>query len=260
MGRRSLLKTPENRSLTVIAQDRKPAITPTYKPANVSERTSAGFFQQGPRVSDIPSAGVRRRGFKGHWLCRRLTFPKAHFHSNAGPRKGQPGDADSGCIRLSRKGASPGRRNQRGLTLVELIVAFTIMLILTTMAVPMARSRVRRERERDLRYALREIRNAIDKYKDMADSGQLPMQKLGGEGYPESLDVLVEGVKVTGQVEKKIRFLRRVPVDPFTNSKDWGKRSTQDDPKSNSWGGQNVFDVYTKTTEKAADGTPYSEW
>src|SRR4051794_22645392 len=169
MGRRSLLKTPENRSRTVIAQDRKPATTPTYKSANASGRTSAGFFQQGPRVSGIPPAGIRKRGFKGPWLCRRLTSAMAHFHSVAGSLsgKGQPGDADSGCIRLSRHGASPRRRNQRGLTLVELIVAFTIMLILTTMAVPMARSRVRRERERDLRYALREIRNAIDKYKDM---------------------------------------------------------------------------------------------
>jgi general secretion pathway protein G len=262
MGRRSLLKTPENRSLTVTAQDRKPAITPTYTTANSSERTSAGFFQQAPGVSRNPLTGMRQRGFKSPWLCGSSTSARARFQSIARSRSrnGQAGDADSRCTRLSRNGVSPRRRNQRGLTLVELIVAFTIMLILTTMAVPMARSRVRRERERELRYALREIRNAIDKYKDMADSGQLPMQKLGGEGYPESLEVLVEGVKVTGQVEKKIRFLRRVPVDPFTNSKDWGKRSTQDDPKSNSWGGQNVFDVYTKTTEKAADGTPYSEW
>jgi general secretion pathway protein G len=152
------------------------------------------------------------------------------------------------------------RHNQRGLSLVELIVAFTILLILTSMAVPMARSKVRGERERELRWALREIHNAIDKYKDMADTGQLGPQKLGSEGYPESLEILVEGVKKAGQVDTKVRFLRRIPKDPMTNSTDWGKRSMQDDPKSNGGGGQNVFSVYTKSTEKAADGTPYSEW
>jgi len=152
------------------------------------------------------------------------------------------------------------RRNQRGLTLVELIVAFTIMLILTTMAVPLARSRVRTERERELRIAEREIRTAIDKYKDYADAGYLGQQKLDSDNYPEKLEVLVEGVKLQGQVDKKIRFLRRIPKDPFTNSTDWGMRSTRDDPTSNSWGGQNVFDVYTKTTEKAPDGTNYSDW
>jgi general secretion pathway protein G len=152
------------------------------------------------------------------------------------------------------------RKNQRGLTLVELIVAFTIMLLLTSMAVPLARSKVRRERERELRYALREIHVAIDKYKDYADQNLIPPGKLGSENYPESLEVLVEGVKLNGQADKKIRFLRRIPKDPFLNSTDWGMRSTQDDPKSNSWGGQNVFSVYTKTMEKAPDGTPYSEW
>ena len=148
----------------------------------------------------------------------------------------------------------------RGLTLIELIVAFTIMFVLTTMAVPLARSKVRRERERDLRYALVEIRHAIDKYKDASDQGLLGPTKLGSEGYPESLEVLVEGVKQAGQVNKKIRFLRRIPKDPMTNSTDWGKRSMQDDPKSSGGGGQNVFDVFTKSTEKAADGTAYSEW
>ncbi len=153
------------------------------------------------------------------------------------------------------------RRNRRsGLTLVELIVAFTIMLLLTTMAVPLARSKVRRDKERELRAALREMRTAIDKYKDLADAGQLGQMKLGTEGYPENLEMLVEGVKMSGQVDKKIRFLRRIPRDPFTNSNDWGKRSVQDDPKSNSWGGQNVFDVFSKTNDKAPDGTAYSEW
>ena len=144
--------------------------------------------------------------------------------------------------------------------MIELIVAFTILLILTSMAVPLARARVRGERERELHRVLVEIRNAIDKYKDMADQGMLGPGKIGQEGYPESLEILVEGVKMAGQVDKKQRFLRRIPKDPMTNSTDWGKRSMQDDPKSNGGGGQNVFSVYTKSTEKAADGTPYSEW
>jgi general secretion pathway protein G len=152
------------------------------------------------------------------------------------------------------------RASERGMTLVELIVSFTILALLTTMAVPVARYKVRRDRERELRYALREMRTAIDKYKDQADLGQLGPQELESDGYPKSLDVLVEGVKKAGTVDQKIRFLRRVPKDPFTNSSEWGLRSTRDDPKSTSWGGQNVFDVYTKSMEKAADGTPYSDW
>jgi general secretion pathway protein G len=152
------------------------------------------------------------------------------------------------------------RRNQRGLTLIELIVAFTILLILTSMSVPLARTKVRAERERDLRRALIEMRGAIDKYKDAADQGMLGQQKVDAYGYPDTLDILVEGVKITGQVDKKMRFLRRIPKDPMTNSTDWGKRSMQDDPDASSWGGQNVFDVFTKSTDKAADGTPYSTW
>ena len=131
--------------------------------------------------------------------------------------------------------------NRRGMTLVELIVAFTILALLTTMAVPLARYKVRRDRERELRYALREMRTAIDKYKDLADQLQLGTLSVDSDGYPESLEALVNGVKLTGTY-------------------DWGKRSTRDDPKSTSWGGQNIFDVYTKSIEKASDGTAYSEW
>jgi general secretion pathway protein G len=152
------------------------------------------------------------------------------------------------------------RERQRGLTLIELIVAFTILALLATMAVPLARYKVRRTKERDLQHALDEIRRAIDKYKDAADANKLGPQKMDTDGYPESLEQLVEGVKLSGQVDKKIKFLRRIPKDPMTNSTDWGKRSMQDDPKAQAWGGQNIFDVYTKSTEKARDGTPYSEW
>lgn len=152
------------------------------------------------------------------------------------------------------------RSSQRGLTLIELIVAFTILMMLTGMAVPMARYKVRREREKELRWALREIRASIDKYKDDSDAGKLGPVKLGTEGYPETVQVLVDGVKLAGEVEKKKKYLRRIPRDPFTGSAEWGLRSMQDDPKSQSWGGQHVFDVYSKTMEKAPDGTPYSEW
>lgn len=153
------------------------------------------------------------------------------------------------------------RRGQRGLTLVELIVAFTILILLSALAMPLARYKVRRERERELRYSLRELRTAIDKYKDACDQGKLGPPKLGTDCYPETLEVLVEGVKLGQDAEgKKMRFLRRIPRDPFSNSTEWGLRGTQDDPKSMAWGGTNVFDVYTKTMERAPDGTSYSDW
>jgi general secretion pathway protein G len=153
------------------------------------------------------------------------------------------------------------RRNQRGLTLIELIVAFTIMLILSSMAVPLARARVQAERRRELLSALREMRNAIDRYKDNCDLGYFGPPKSGSNCYPESLTVLVEGVKLAQSADGKImKFLRRIPRDPFTNKYEWGLRSDQDDPKSTGWGGQNVFDVYTKSTDKDGDGTPYADW
>jgi general secretion pathway protein G len=150
------------------------------------------------------------------------------------------------------------------MTLVELIVAFTILLTLTSMAVPLARSRVRRMQERQLREALKEMRTAIDKYKDMADALKLSALDVGGPdtfNYPKTLDSLVEGVKGTGAAaDVKVKFLRRIPLDPMTNSRDWGLHSMQDDPKSGGWGGQNVFDVYSKSTGRAADGTSYADW
>jgi general secretion pathway protein G len=152
------------------------------------------------------------------------------------------------------------KRGERGLTLVELIVAFTILSMLTTMAVPLARYRVQRDKERELRYALREIHNAIDAYKDAALAGKI-QTKLGTEGYPETLQQLVEGVNLSQSADsKKIKFLRRIPKDPMTGKYEWGLHSMQDDPGSQSWGGQNVFDVYTKSTDTAKDGTKYSDW
>jgi general secretion pathway protein G len=144
--------------------------------------------------------------------------------------------------------------------MVELIVSFTIMALLTSMSVPLAAYKVKRDKERELRYALREIRKAIDDYKDASTAGKIEV-KLGTEGYPESLEILVKGVKMSQSADgKMIKFLRRIPLDPMTGTFDWGMRSMQDDPKSQSWGGQNVFDVYTKSTERSRDGTPYSEW
>jgi len=150
-------------------------------------------------------------------------------------------------------------RAWRGFTLIELIITVFIVSILVGVAVPLARNSIQRQREVALREALREMRTALDKYQDASAKGFIPT-KIDTEGYPETLKVLVEGVDVNGTVGKKMKFLRRIPLDPMTNSAEWGLRSYQDDPKSNSWGGQNVFDVYTKSQGTALDGTKYKDW
>ncbi|HMJ22321.1 MAG TPA: type II secretion system protein [Terriglobales bacterium] len=144
----------------------------------------------------------------------------------------------------------------RGFTLIELIVATAILVILTGLAVPMARVAIKREKERELRNDLWQLRDAIDRYKDAADRGAFTI-KVGSEGYPPDMETLVKGVDVGG---KKVRFLRSIPTDPMTNSTDWGMRSMQDDPSSDSWGGQNVFDVFTKARGTGLDGTEYKDW
>lgn len=149
--------------------------------------------------------------------------------------------------------------SQAGMTLLELIVACGILMILSTAAAPMARMSIQRQRETRLRESLREIRIAIDRFKDAADKNQLQV-KAGTEGYPPDLQTLVDGVQLAGAPDRHVRFLRRIPVDPMTGRADWGMRSVQDDPDTMSWGGQDVFDVYSRSTASAMDGTRYSDW
>jgi general secretion pathway protein G len=145
---------------------------------------------------------------------------------------------------------------ERGLTLIELIVTVAILAILATAAVPIARFKVKREKERELRRDLWEMRDAIDHYKDAADRGAF-QTKVDSQNYPPDLETLVNGVDVQS---KKVKFLRRIPVDPMTGSADWGLRSMKDDPTSDSFSGDSVFDVHSKSPGTALDGTKYSDW
>jgi general secretion pathway protein G len=145
---------------------------------------------------------------------------------------------------------------ESGLTLVELIICVAIVAILASAAIPIARFQVKREKERELRRDLWEMRDAIDRYKDAADKGAMQI-KADSLGYPPDLETLVNGVDIQ---DKKVKFLRRIPVDPMTGTAEWGLRSNQDDADSDSFGGQNVFDVHTKSTGTALDGTKYSTW
>lgn len=151
--------------------------------------------------------------------------------------------------------------SQSGMTLLELIIACSILLILASAALPVARFTIVRQREYELRYDLRQMRDAIDRYKTYADQNKIRVE-IGSEGYPPDLDTLVKGVALggTGATGKNIRFLRRIPVDPMTGQAEWGLRAVQDDPDSDSWGGKNVFDVYSKSTGTALDGTKYKDW
>lgn len=160
------------------------------------------------------------------------------------------------CKLQIKKGARAVGR-ERGVTLLEMIIVISILLILMGAAVPVVRVSVKREKETELRRDLWEMRSAIDRYHDAANKNLFQI-KLGTEGYPPDLDTLVNGVEIAGG--KKLRFLRRIPVDPMTGNTDWGERSMQDDPQSDSWGGQNVFDVYTKSDGTGLDGTKYKEW
>jgi len=159
-------------------------------------------------------------------------------------------------MRLKALQCGRSARPDRGFTLLELIIATAILVVLSTMAVPLARLTIQREKERQLRFDLWEMRDAIDRYKDAADRQAFQI-KVDSQGYPPDLETLVKGVDVGG---KKVRFLRQIPVDPMTGTTEWGLRSMQDDPDSDSWGGQSVFDVHTKSDGTGLDGTKYKDW
>src|SRR5437899_12871389 len=159
-----------------------------------------------------------------------------------------------------------GRRIQRrrfsadaGMTLLELIIACAILMILSSAALPIAKYSIIRQREAELRRDLREMRDAIDRYKEAADRNQIRVE-VGSEGYPPDLQTLVKGVQLGTNGDRRIQFLRKIPTDPITGRDEWGLRAVQDDPDSTSWGGKNVFDVYSKSTATAMDGTKYSDW
>ena len=154
-------------------------------------------------------------------------------------------------------------RNQRGYSFIELVVVTAVLMILASITVPLAQVASQRQREAELRRALREMRTAIDRFKDAADQGVVAPTELqpGNENYPADLDILVEGVtRANDATGIPLKFLRRVPIDPMTNGTDWGLRAYQDKPDSRSWGGQSVFDVYTKSDGEALDGTKYRDW
>ena len=155
------------------------------------------------------------------------------------------------------------RSAERGYTFVELLIVVTILLILASAVLPLAQVTSQRTREAELRRNLREVRTAIDRFKDAVDTGQIPTTELrpDNEGYPPDLDKLVEGVAAANDASgRKLKYLRRIPIDPMTNSNEWGMRSYQDKPDSTSWGGQNVFDVYSKSGGTGLDGTKYRDW
>ena len=165
---------------------------------------------------------------------------------------------------MGRWRAAPiARTGQAGYSLVELLAVTVVLLVLASAVMPLAKVTVQRAREAELRRSLRELRTAIDRYKDAADLQQIAATdlKAGAEGYPPKIEVLVEGVRANGDASgRKLKFLRRVPIDPMTHSQEWGMRSYQDDSDSTSWGGQNVYDVYSKSEGVALDGTKYVDW
>ncbi len=161
---------------------------------------------------------------------------------------------------MSRIRHKLARRNpEAGMTLLELIIACSILIVLASAALPVARYSIIRSKEAELRRDLREMKDAIDRYKDLADRNLIRVE-VGSEGYPPDLETLVKGVQLGAGSDRKIRFLRKIPVDPMTGQADWGLRAVQDDPDSQSWGGKNIFDVYSKSQATALDGTKYSEW
>ena len=192
-------------------------------------------------------------------LWHRRTFARWHRRTLAPRHFGILAPWRSGALALR----SRRLRCASGFTFIELLVVTTILLILASAVMPLAKVTVQRQREAELRRSLREMRTAIDRYKEAVDNGLIGSidVKAGSEGYPPDLDTLVEGVTVANDASgRKLKFLRRVPRDPITNSTDWGKRSYSDKPDATTWGGSSVYDVYSKSTAKSLDGTKYNEW
>lgn len=160
---------------------------------------------------------------------------------------------------LRRRPMTHHRRSQAGFTLAELVTVAAVMAVLALVTLPVAKFTAKRSKEADLRQALRQMRSAVDEYKRYSDAGLIPVD-LGTEGYPKKLDVLVEGVEVVGQVDKKLKLLRRIPVDPMTGKDEWGLRSWQDPADSTSWGGEDVYDVYSLSRGVGLNGVPYRKW
>lgn len=151
------------------------------------------------------------------------------------------------------------RRSQAGYTLAELVMVASVLVLLAAITMPLVKFTSRRIKEMELRQALREMRAAVDEYKRYSDMGMIPVD-LGTDGYPAKLDVLVDGVALAGQVDKKLKLLRRIPIDPMTGEKEWGLRSYQDAPDATSWGGENVYDVYSRSQGVGLNGVRYREW
>src|SRR6185503_15656399 len=207
------------------------------------------------------SAGARR----GRWWG---SEPVRHRDGDCTGRYASVAAADAnlrgdGPLAFMGVRASVFRVDRSGYTFVELLIVVTVLMILASAVLPLAQVTSQRQREAELRRNLREIRTAIDKFKDSVDTGLIPTTELrpDNEGYPPDLDKLVDGVAVANDATgRKLKFLRRIPIDPMTNDTEWGLRSYQDKPDSTSWGGQNVFDVYTKSGGTALDGTKYRDW
>jgi len=204
--------------------------------------------------------GAPRPDFRT-WVSNALTHLQSNSNIVISTEGGASAAAAEKSASLPQPFPSPNHsvpppHPESGLTLVELIICVSIVAILASAAIPIARFQVKREKERELRRDLWEMRDAIDRYKDAADKGAMQI-KADSYGYPPDLDTLVNGVEIQ---DKKVKFLRRIPVDHMTGNTDWGLRSNQDDADSDSFGGQNVFDVHSKSTGTAIDGTKYSTW
>jgi len=162
-------------------------------------------------------------------------------------------------VRTGSARSARSRRLEAGYTLAELVMVASIMVALAAVVLPVAKFTVQRSKEADLRQALREMRNAIDDYKRYSDAGLIPVD-LGTDGYPAKLENLVNGVALVGQVDKKVKFLRRIPIDPMTGKTEWAMRSYQDATDASSWGGEDVYDVFTTSREIGLNGVPYNKW